>query len=178
MKLLKELNKDFHYCSFEYFIIHSTNFYNDVSKLYNILHDYISHMLDMGFQCRRIPFLSTMAPPSILRDTEDGSERYNKLVLLLLIVNSNTIYYLINHFCLKNCSDMGENYADINWEGLSFSLTQTDYMHVMKCTKGEKFSQGSLIRYGNIEISPAAGIINYGQVKSAQYMFVKIPSER
>jgi hypothetical protein len=48
-------------------------------------------------------------------------------------------------------------------------------MHVMKCTKGEKFSQGSLIRYGNIEISPAAGIINYGQVKSAQYMFVEIP---
>lgn len=83
---------------------------------------------------RRIPFLSTMAPPSILRDTEDGSQ-----------------------------SDMGENYADINWEGLSFSLTPTDYMHVMKCTKGEKFSQGSLIRYGNIEISPAAGIINYGQ---------------
>jgi hypothetical protein len=34
-------------------------------------------MPDMGFQCRRIPFLSTMAPPSILRDNEDGSERYN-----------------------------------------------------------------------------------------------------
>jgi len=61
-------------------------------------------MLDMGFQCIRIPFLSTMAPPSILRDNEDGSERYNisnlpfkilvylhKLVLLFLLVN--TIYF-------------------------------------------------------------------------------------
>lgn len=35
----------------------------------------------------------------------------------------------------------------------------------MKCSKGEGFSQGTLIRYGNIELSPAAGILNYGQVK-------------
>lgn len=38
-------------------------------------------------------------------------------------------------------------------------------MYVMKCSKGEGFSQGTLIRYGNIELSPAAGILNYGQVK-------------
>lgn len=66
---------------------------------------------------------------------------------------------------MKKYSGLGENHGDMNWEGLGFSLTPTDYMHVMKCSKGEKFSQGSLIRYGNIEISPAAGILNYGQVK-------------
>jgi branched-chain amino acid aminotransferase len=38
----------------------------------------------------------------------------------------------------------------------------------MKCAKGEKFSQGTLMRYGNIELSPSAGILNYGQVKIAQ----------
>jgi len=35
----------------------------------------------------------------------------------------------------------------------------------MKCAKGEKFSEGSLIPYGNIEISPFAVILNYGQVR-------------
>ncbi|KAK7319546.1 hypothetical protein RJT34_04268 [Clitoria ternatea] len=64
-----------------------------------------------------------------------------------------------------NCKDnaAGENYADINWDGLGFSLVSTDYMYVMKCAKVDKFSQGSLIPYGNMEISPSAGILNYGQ---------------
>lgn len=66
---------------------------------------------------------------------------------------------------MKKCSGLGESHGDMNWEGLGFSLTPTDYMHVMKCSKGGKFSQGSIVRYGNIEISPAAGILNYGQVK-------------
>ncbi|CAK8577894.1 unnamed protein product [Lathyrus sativus] len=85
-------------------------------------------------QKRTIPFLLSMAPPSLLRDGENRSE-----------------------------SGLGENLGDMNWEGLGFSLTPTDYMYVMKCSKGGKFSQGSIVRYGNIEISPAAGILNYGQ---------------
>ncbi|XP_061336401.1 branched-chain-amino-acid aminotransferase 2, chloroplastic-like isoform X1 [Gastrolobium bilobum] len=36
-------------------------------------------------------------------------------------------------------------------------------MYVMKCAKGDKFSEGTLTRYGNIELSPFAGILNYGQ---------------
>ncbi|KAB1220440.1 Branched-chain-amino-acid aminotransferase 2, chloroplastic [Morella rubra] len=39
----------------------------------------------------------------------------------------------------------------------------TDYMYTMKCSKGEGFQQGQLSRYGNIELSPAAGVLNYGQ---------------
>ncbi|XP_030523315.1 branched-chain-amino-acid aminotransferase 6-like isoform X3 [Rhodamnia argentea] len=54
-------------------------------------------------------------------------------------------------------------YPDVNWEEMGFSLTPTDYMYVMKCSIGEKFSQGSLIPYGNIELSPCSGILNYGQ---------------
>uniref|UniRef100_K7L582 Branched-chain-amino-acid aminotransferase n=1 Tax=Glycine max TaxID=3847 RepID=K7L582_SOYBN len=61
------------------------------------------------------------------------------------------------------CNTAGENYADINWDELGFSLVPTDYMYVMKCAKGDKFSQGSILPYGNLEINPSAGILNYGQ---------------
>ncbi|XP_030523314.1 branched-chain-amino-acid aminotransferase 6-like isoform X2 [Rhodamnia argentea] len=54
-------------------------------------------------------------------------------------------------------------YPDVNWEEMGFSLTPTDYMYVMKCSTGEDFSQESLIPYGNIELSPCSGILNYGQ---------------
>ncbi|RDX81209.1 Branched-chain-amino-acid aminotransferase 2, chloroplastic, partial [Mucuna pruriens] len=68
----------------------------------------------------------------------------------------------MSRFC-ERISGSGENYADINWDELGFSLVPTDYMYVMKCAKGHKFSQGSILPFGNIEISPSAGILNYGQ---------------
>ncbi|XP_021806102.1 branched-chain amino acid aminotransferase 2, chloroplastic isoform X2 [Prunus avium] len=36
-------------------------------------------------------------------------------------------------------------------------------MYVMKCAQGENFSKGELQRFGNIELSPSAGVLNYGQ---------------
>ncbi|XVF64255.1 hypothetical protein PTKIN_Ptkin09bG0153600 [Pterospermum kingtungense] len=56
-----------------------------------------------------------------------------------------------------------EEYADVDWDKLGFGLTPTDYMYIMKCSKDEKFQQGRLSRYGNIELSPSAGVLNYGQ---------------
>ncbi|KAL5162719.1 putative branched-chain-amino-acid aminotransferase 7 [Glycine soja] len=56
-----------------------------------------------------------MSPPSMLGNRKDGSE-----------------------------IAVAENYADINWDELGFSLVPTDYMYVMKCAKGDKFSQGSI----------------------------------
>ncbi|KAL6498174.1 Branched-chain-amino-acid aminotransferase, mitochondrial [Orobanche gracilis] len=55
--------------------------------------------------------------------------------------------------------------ADIDWDGLGFGIMPTDYMYVMKCSQGqgETFSRGELRRFGNIELSPSAGILNYGQ---------------
>ncbi|KAK2981753.1 hypothetical protein RJ640_006005 [Escallonia rubra] len=61
----------------------------------------------------------------------------------------------------SSCSD-GE-YADIDWNNLGFGLTPTDYMYTMKCSKDENFKQGQVRRYGNIELSPSAGVLNYGQ---------------
>ncbi|XP_050212350.1 branched-chain-amino-acid aminotransferase 2, chloroplastic-like isoform X2 [Mercurialis annua] len=56
-----------------------------------------------------------------------------------------------------------DEYADIDWDNLGFSFVQTDYMYSMKCSKDERFEEGQLTRYGNIELSPSAGVLNYGQ---------------
>ncbi|XP_022132131.1 branched-chain amino acid aminotransferase 1, mitochondrial-like isoform X2 [Momordica charantia] len=53
--------------------------------------------------------------------------------------------------------------CDIDWDSLGFGLMPTDYMYVMKCSKDENFKRGQLSRYGNIELSPSAGVLNYGQ---------------
>ncbi|XP_027149063.1 branched-chain-amino-acid aminotransferase 2, chloroplastic-like [Coffea eugenioides] len=56
-----------------------------------------------------------------------------------------------------------DEYADIDWNGLGFSVMPTDYMYIMKCPSDGYFQQGQLCRYGNIELSPSAGVLNYGQ---------------
>ncbi|KAI4341644.1 hypothetical protein MLD38_026342 [Melastoma candidum] len=53
--------------------------------------------------------------------------------------------------------------ADIDWEGLGFGLIPTDYMYVMKCDGSGNFTNGKLQQFGNIELSPSAGVLNYGQ---------------
>ncbi|KAK7406414.1 hypothetical protein VNO78_08038 [Psophocarpus tetragonolobus] len=53
--------------------------------------------------------------------------------------------------------------ADIEWDNLGFGLQPTDYMYIMKCTHGGTFSKGELQRFGNIELNPSAGVLNYGQ---------------
>ena len=41
----------------------------------------------------------------------------------------------------------------------------TDYMYVLKCSRNGNFSKGELQRFGNIEMTPSAGVLNYGQVR-------------
>jgi hypothetical protein len=55
----------------------------------------------------------------------------------------------------------------MDWDNLGFALTQTDYMYKMKCSRDENFTDGKLSRYGNIELSPSAGVLNYGQVSAS-----------
>ncbi|KAI3957080.1 hypothetical protein MKX01_004371 [Papaver californicum] len=55
-------------------------------------------------------------------------------------------------------------YADVKWDELGFGLVETDFMYIMKCSKEEEiFTRGELNPYGNIEMSPCSGVINYGQ---------------
>lgn len=67
------------------------------------------------------------------------------------------------HATLPGIYSEASTLADIDWDNLGFGLIPTDYMYMMKCARGEGFSKGELKRYGNIEISPAAGVLNYGQ---------------
>lgn len=53
--------------------------------------------------------------------------------------------------------------ADIDWDNLGFGICPTDYMYVMKCGRDGNFSKGELQRFGNIELSPSSGVLNYGQ---------------
>ncbi|XP_047311740.1 branched-chain amino acid aminotransferase 2, chloroplastic-like [Impatiens glandulifera] len=53
--------------------------------------------------------------------------------------------------------------AELDWDNLGFSYIPTDYMYTMKCTQGQEFGEGELKRFGNIELSPSAGVLNYGQ---------------
>ena len=51
----------------------------------------------------------------------------------------------------------------IDWDSLTFSFTPTDTMYVAKCKLGEEWEKGEMMPYGDITISPAAGVLNYGQ---------------
>ena len=51
----------------------------------------------------------------------------------------------------------------INWESLGFSIYPTRSMWKSTSNSNGQWDEGGLIPYGNIEISPAAGVLNYGQ---------------
>ncbi|KAJ7944567.1 Branched-chain-amino-acid aminotransferase [Quillaja saponaria] len=82
---------------------------------------------------------------------------------------------LVSHYVLRAASPargyatLSDTYsgtselADIEWDNLGFGFLSTDYMYVMKCPQGGKFSNGELQCFGNIELSPSAGVLNYGQ---------------
>ena len=53
--------------------------------------------------------------------------------------------------------------TSIDWDALTFSFTQTDRMYLATCKEGEEWQPGSIVDFGSLSISPAAGVINYGQ---------------
>ena len=52
---------------------------------------------------------------------------------------------------------------DINFDDLTFTFTETRSMYVTKCNQGDYWKTGELVPYGNISISPASTVLNYGQ---------------
>ena len=52
---------------------------------------------------------------------------------------------------------------NIDWDTLGFDPIETRSMFVANCPLDGEWTNGSLIPYGNIELSPAAGVLNYGQ---------------
>jgi len=51
----------------------------------------------------------------------------------------------------------------INWNELGFSYKPTKSMYIARCKAGEEWEKGSLVPFGDISMSPAACILNYGQ---------------
>lgn len=58
-----------------------------------------------------------------------------------------------------------ETLEGIDWDNFGFGLRPTDFMYVMKCGLDGEWQQGELQRFGNLEVSPSAGVLNYGQVR-------------
>ena len=58
---------------------------------------------------------------------------------------------------------MGIDPKAIDWDSLGFNLTETRSMYKAVCKREGSWSTGGLIPFGNIELSPAAGVLNYGQ---------------
>ena len=52
---------------------------------------------------------------------------------------------------------------DIDLDDLTFNFTKTRSMYVAKCKLGEEWEIGSIVPFDNLHISPAAGVLNYGQ---------------
>ena len=51
----------------------------------------------------------------------------------------------------------------IDWDNLGFNVVETKSMFTATCKQGETWQKGGLVPYGKIELSPAAGVLNYGQ---------------
>ncbi|XP_021754683.1 branched-chain-amino-acid aminotransferase 2, chloroplastic-like [Chenopodium quinoa] len=92
------------------------------------------------------------------------SSRHISLPLKLLKLESQHFYtsQAASPAYSQVCSD--DEYADIDWDSIGFGLTPTDYMYVTKTSQQDDgFTEGQLKQYGNIELSPSAGVLNYGQ---------------
>lgn len=53
--------------------------------------------------------------------------------------------------------------TSIDWNNLSFQLTPAKTMYVAKAGAGQEWPWGEFLPFGPIGISPAAGVLNYGQ---------------
>lgn len=53
--------------------------------------------------------------------------------------------------------------ARVDFDNLSFSITPADTMYISKCKGDGIWDAGAYLPYGDITISPAAGVLNYGQ---------------
>lgn len=75
----------------------------------------------------------------------------------------------------RSNEESGGGGGEIDWDNLGFGLTPTDYMYVTRCSPEDRgdFPRGELCRYGNIELSPSSGVLNYAQVRPRS-----VPSSR
>ncbi|KAG7565060.1 Branched-chain amino acid aminotransferase II [Arabidopsis suecica] len=117
-----------------------------------------------AFSTRRHSFSSTrnFSPPSFssikLQHSSSSSSSVSSNV-----INGGISLTRCNAVLSNSSSTEVSELADVDWDNIGFGLKPTDYMYVMKCNIDGDFSKGELQRFGNIEVSPSAGVLNYGQ---------------
>ena len=52
---------------------------------------------------------------------------------------------------------------NIDWNNLGFDVHETRSMYMATCTSSGTWSNEGLVPYGEISLSPAAAVLNYGQ---------------
>ncbi len=53
--------------------------------------------------------------------------------------------------------------ANIDWNSLGFDLVNTRSMFIAKCHGDKEWTTGTLVPFGDVKLSPAASVLNYGQ---------------
>lgn len=61
----------------------------------------------------------------------------------------------------------------MDWDNFGFGLRPTDAMYVMKCEHDGHWGKGELKPFGNLELSPSAAVLNYGQVSHIDIVHVQ-----
>ena len=51
----------------------------------------------------------------------------------------------------------------IDWDNMTFSYQKTDRMFIAHCEQGGDWQSGVMQDFQDLSISPAAGVLNYGQ---------------
>ncbi len=52
---------------------------------------------------------------------------------------------------------------NLDWDSFGFAVNPSRSLYIEETKEGEEWPEGELRPYGNISISPAAGVLNYGQ---------------
>lgn len=123
-----------------------------------------------GLQSTNYLLCSSRNVPSLLLSSSFTEKRHFSPTLLKLQKQSPLASYNVQASSpVRLSATLSDTYstttelADIDWDNLGFGFLPTDYMYMMKCKHGGNFSSGELQRFGNIELSPSAGVLNYGQ---------------
>ncbi|KAK8717408.1 hypothetical protein V6N13_044677 [Hibiscus sabdariffa] len=114
---------------------------------------------------------TAVAAPTFFHRSSSQRTRFSPPLFHKIEVSASATYRNVNeaNSPFKSAVVLADSYseaselAEIEWDNLGFGVIPTDYMYMMKCTQEGSFSGGELQRFGNIELSPSAGVLNYGQ---------------
>ncbi|CAN0838782.1 Branched-chain-amino-acid aminotransferase 2, chloroplastic [Linum grandiflorum] len=104
-----------------------------------------------GIRCCRTLIHNSLRLAPFSCQVQGGYSRYTSTLVHQASASTNSSY------------EEEEEEDIMDWDKLGFSLVTTDYMYMMKCGRDGSFDKGQLNPFGNIQLSPASGVLNYGQ---------------